>query len=198
MNSTFQPEDSPEHVWPNPVGLCLGLLSVAMGQVFVLIYHFLRVKYSLFSPKRIQANGKTYEYWEGVTTHLSQPEGFVILVSYLSLTWMFNLMPSSYYSFEGGINWLHVLLQLLIQVCMDYTLYVCMFVYTCPCFCCALHWSFHVMSPTNIPTGSTPNPDAHAGAQFHKMGATPLPTYTQAPPSLHKSSPLRCLQRLIG
>lgn len=38
-----------------------------------------------------------------------------MLGGYLIATWMFGLMPSSYYSFSGGINWFHVLLQLLIQ-----------------------------------------------------------------------------------
>ena len=27
--------------------------------------------------------------------------------------WMLGLMPQSYYNYEGGINWLHVALQLL-------------------------------------------------------------------------------------
>lgn len=29
---------------------------------------------------------------------------------------MFNLMPASYYSMEGSVNWLHVFAQLVIQV----------------------------------------------------------------------------------
>lgn len=56
-----------------------------------------------------------YEFLEGVSTHLAQPEGFVVLGSYLIFTWMFGLMPSSYYSFSGGINVVHVFTQLLIQ-----------------------------------------------------------------------------------
>jgi hypothetical protein len=105
--------------WPSPVGLCLGILSVAVGQVGVLIYQYLRIKYGVFSPRKIQwadKLNKPYEFWEGVATHLAQPEGFVLLGGYLSLTWMLNLLPSTYYSFEGGVNWVHVLLQLLIQV----------------------------------------------------------------------------------
>eukprot|EP00945_MAST-04E_sp_MAST-4E-sp1_P003660 g3660.t1 len=53
-------------------------------------------------------------FFEGMLEHLSQPEGFVLLGSYLSGTWMFNLMPASYYSFEGGVSPLHVLSQLLL------------------------------------------------------------------------------------
>lgn len=47
--------------------------------------------------------------------HLSQPEGFVLLGTYLCGTWMFNLMPASYYSFEGSIDWKAVFAQLLLQ-----------------------------------------------------------------------------------
>ena len=52
-------------------------------------------------------------------THLSQPEGFVLLGLYLSGTWMFRLMPVSYYSFEGGVDWTLVLVQLLLQDAMQ-------------------------------------------------------------------------------
>lgn len=55
-----------------------------------------------------------YDFWEGLQTHLAQPEGFVLLGSYLSLTWMFNLMPASYYDMGGSVNWLHVASQLVI------------------------------------------------------------------------------------
>jgi hypothetical protein len=102
--------------WPSPVGLCLGILSVAVGQVVVLTFHYLRVKFKFFGCRPVQGEAVKYQFWEGVATHLKQPEGFFVLASYLSLTWMFNLMPSSYYSFEGGINWIHVLQQLLLQV----------------------------------------------------------------------------------
>ena len=47
--------------------------------------------------------------------HLSQPEGFVLLGAYLVGTWMMRLMPPSYYSFEGGIDWTAVALQLVLQ-----------------------------------------------------------------------------------
>ena len=47
--------------------------------------------------------------------HLGSVEGFVLLGAYLSGTWMFDLMPSSYYSFEGGVNLAHVAAQMLVQ-----------------------------------------------------------------------------------
>jgi sterol desaturase/sphingolipid hydroxylase (fatty acid hydroxylase superfamily) len=57
-------------------------------------------------------------------THLAQPEGFVMLGGYLIGTWMFGLMPSSYYSFSGGINWSHVIIQLLLQDGIQYLMHI--------------------------------------------------------------------------
>uniref|UniRef100_A0A7S0MFF9 Uncharacterized protein n=1 Tax=Cryptomonas curvata TaxID=233186 RepID=A0A7S0MFF9_9CRYP len=54
---------------------------------------------------RIQSeNVQAPAFWNGVLSHLSQPEGFILLGGYLSGTWMFNLMPKSYYSWDGGVN----------------------------------------------------------------------------------------------
>jgi hypothetical protein len=103
--------------WPNALGLCLGLFAVVVGQIGVLIY-FVNWKAGRFGGilHAIQKGGAPlYDVWEGVRVHLSQPEGFVLLGGYLSLTWMMGIMPASYYSFSGGINWWHVVLQLLIQ-----------------------------------------------------------------------------------
>lgn len=104
-----------------PLGLCLGLVTVAVGQLLCLfVFYFF--KYGFFSPRygeeplSIQRKGaRPYEFWEGLTTHLSQPEGFVLLGGYLTLTWMFRLMPSTYYSFEGGIAWAKVFQCLVVQ-----------------------------------------------------------------------------------
>lgn len=104
--------------WPSPVGLSLGILSVAVGQVAVLGYHYLRMHY--FKPKTtVQREAKSYDYWEGVATHLKQPEGFLLLGTYLSATWMFNLMPASYYDMSTPVNWAHVAIQLLIVDCIQ-------------------------------------------------------------------------------
>lgn len=64
-----------------------------------------------------------YDFGEGVVTHLSQPEGFLLLGSYLIGTWMFNLMPASYYSFDGGIDWPMVMVQLLVQDLVQYLMH---------------------------------------------------------------------------
>lgn len=109
-----------EAAGPKPLGLCLGLLAVAVGQLLCLFVFFF-FKYGFMShdgkePLSIQKKGaRPYEYLEGVATHLSQPEGFVLLGGYLSGTWMFSLMPDSYYSFEGGIDFPKVFLCLVVQ-----------------------------------------------------------------------------------
>jgi len=103
-------------VWPSPVGLTLGILAVIIGQIFVLVYFYVWKKGALGKLTSIQKAGPpTYDFAKGMMTHLAQPEGFVMLGAYLILTWMFGLMPASYYSFSGGVNWTHVALQLLLQ-----------------------------------------------------------------------------------
>ena len=42
-------------------------------------------------------------------------QGFVLLAAYLAGTWMFRLMPSSYYSWEGGVSVAHLAMQLLVN-----------------------------------------------------------------------------------
>lgn len=106
-------------VAPKPLGLVLGILAVAVGQVFVLLYFYLH-KHGYLSggtnPRSIQTRGApVYQYVEGVYTHLSQPEGFVLLVGYLASTWLMNWMPDSYYNFEGTIQWQETLICLVVQ-----------------------------------------------------------------------------------
>jgi len=99
-----------------PLGLSLGLLAVAVGQVFVLVYHFLRFNGYLGAMKPVQAKARErYNFVHGMASHLAQPEGFGLIGGYLIGTWMLGWMPSSYYSFAGGIHWRYVIAQLLLQ-----------------------------------------------------------------------------------
>uniref|UniRef100_A0A7R9U564 Fatty acid hydroxylase domain-containing protein n=1 Tax=Pinguiococcus pyrenoidosus TaxID=172671 RepID=A0A7R9U564_9STRA len=101
---------------PSPLGLTLGLLAVLVGMVPVVLYHAMRRGGFLGSLRPIQKEGAPqYNFWEGLVTHLSQPSGFALLGGYLIGTWMFNLMPPSYYTYDQGINWWHVAAQLLVQ-----------------------------------------------------------------------------------
>lgn len=112
-------------VRPSPLGLSLGLLAVAVGQVFTLIY-FTVWKHGYLGPLNAiqKAGAPQYPFLEALTSHLSQPEGFLMLGGYLILSWMLGLMPSSYYAFEGGVNWTHVALQLLIQDAVQYFMHL--------------------------------------------------------------------------
>lgn len=111
--------------WPSPFGLSLGLLSVVVGQIFVLTYFICRKLGFLGETKSIQSEGaRNYKLSEGLITHLAQPEGFVMLGGYLIFSWMFGLMPQSYYSFSGGINWVHVIMQLLLTDALQYSMHM--------------------------------------------------------------------------
>lgn len=104
------------NIWPSPLGLSLGLGAVVIGQIFMLLYFCIKRSGLLGYNVSIQRDGaRPYDLSEGLKTHLAQPEGFIMLGSYLIGTWMFGLMPSSYYSFSGNIEWHNVLLQLLLQ-----------------------------------------------------------------------------------
>ena len=139
------------NVWPSPVGLSLGLGAVVVGQFFMLIYFCYRRGGYLGQLKAIQKEGaRPYELLEGLFTHLSQPEGFVLLGGYLIGTWMFGLMPASYYSFSGGINWLHVVAQLLIQ---DLTQYVMHYLEHA-----SLHWYAKIYINSHKPHHRFTNP----------------------------------------
>jgi alternative squalene epoxidase len=113
----FRPEWYEYDGKPKPLGLSLGIAAVAVGQVFVLILFYLyKFGYLGGEPLSIQSKGsRKYEFMEGLKTHISQPEGFAVLAGYLAITWMLNLMPKSYYSFEGGIQWKETALCLVIQ-----------------------------------------------------------------------------------
>ncbi len=129
-----------ETTWPSPLGLSLGIGAVVVGQIFMLMYFIFLARPSgqflaVAAEKKgkgkagsnapigepgpfvaIQKDGaRTYDLHEGLRTHLAQPGGFLMLGAYLIGTWMFGIMPKSYYSFAGGINWVHVAMQLLIQ-----------------------------------------------------------------------------------
>eukprot|EP00667_Euglena_gracilis_P011788 EG_transcript_12061 len=102
--------------WPAPLGLCLGLISVAIGQVAVVLYHVLHIRGFFGTTMPIQSEGaRPSVFLDALRNHLSQPEGFAIVGSWLILTWMLNILPQSYYSFEGGIEWGKVAGGLLLQ-----------------------------------------------------------------------------------
>jgi alternative squalene epoxidase len=109
--------------YPRPLGLVLGILAVAVGQVWVWIMFYIYRKWG--KPKSVQSKGPvSYEYPEGLRTHVSQPEGFGLLVGYLAGTWLLRLMPSSYYDFDGTIQWKEAALCLVLQDGIQYTMHM--------------------------------------------------------------------------
>ena len=161
---------------PSPLGLTLGLLAVLVGMVAVLAYQFARFhRLAPFkhAPISIQTSGaREYAFWEGVVVHLSNPEGFALLGSYLSGTWLLGLMPASYYSFEGGVQWRLVLAQLLMQ---DFVQFV-------------MHRAEHAISPylyrlSHKPHHRFTNPrlfDAFNGSVADTILMILVPLYTTA------------------
>lgn len=112
---------------PKPLGLILGITAVAVGHIFLLPLFYMYRK-GWFTrgkePPSIQTQGaRRYDFREGLTTHLSQPEGFVLLTLYLSVTWLFNGMPKMYYSFDGTIQWDKVFWCLVIQDGLQYLMH---------------------------------------------------------------------------
>jgi len=87
------------------IGLSLGLSSVALGQVVTVGYYMSYNRFNWKSENRLRS----------IIQYISQPEGFLLLGTYLSVYWITGYMPTSYYSYKGGIYWDHVLYQLLIQ-----------------------------------------------------------------------------------
>jgi sterol desaturase/sphingolipid hydroxylase (fatty acid hydroxylase superfamily) len=104
----------------NKLGLILGILAVAVGQIFTLGYHLLRHRHFLGATRRIQPKAVTYDFFKSLSKHASNPEGLILMSAYLTGTWVFGLMPVSYYAFGGGINWKHVAAQLLLQDFIQY------------------------------------------------------------------------------
>ena len=99
--------------WPSPVGLTLGILTALAFQVLVIAYHYVRLRWC--QTRRIQKDPRPYAFLEGMRSHLANPGGIVMMVAYLCAYWMFDLMPCSYYSFEGGVRWWMVGAQIVSQ-----------------------------------------------------------------------------------
>ena len=110
---------------PKPLGLILGITAVVVGHLFLVpLFYFYRNGSLGVTPLSVQSKGaRQYDFMEGLKTHLTQPEGFVLLGGYLSFTWMYNLMPESYYSFEHNIQWSRVFLCLVIQDTLQYIMH---------------------------------------------------------------------------
>lgn len=99
--------------WPSPVGLSLGLLAVVVAQIALIAYHYVRLAY--FATRRVQKDLRPYRFADGIRSHVANPGGIVMLAAYLCITWMWDLMPCSYYHFDGGVRWWMVVAQVTSQ-----------------------------------------------------------------------------------
>jgi len=113
--------------YPNPDGLLCGLAGAGIGQICCVAYQYLRRQVLLksSSKKLIQLRKLEYSrsFVQDVLAHMQRVELF-LLVPYLSLTWMFSLMPESYYDIESPCNFFHVLVQLLVVDFFTYVFHV--------------------------------------------------------------------------
>ncbi len=106
----------------HPLGLSLGISAVAIGHFFLLVYFRLHQQQLLGKTTPVQRRGAVeYVYFAALKSHLSQPGGFLLLGLYLTITWVFDMLPPSYYSFGGGVQYTRVLLCL---ICQDFAQYV--------------------------------------------------------------------------
>ena len=105
----------------SPVGLSLGLLSVALVQLCLTLPYYYMLRHNIIHRPYIQKKRTLTQlpFWSGLVAHLSRVEGFVLLGGYLCCTWMFGLMPSSYYNLNrpimSGSTLCDVALQLLLN-----------------------------------------------------------------------------------
>lgn len=101
----------------NAQGLFYGLSGVAIAQVCTVMYQYHRriVNKGNNEFLRVQLKPIDYErsFKADVLAHLKRPE-LLLLVPYLSLTWVFGLMPESYYNITDRAKIRDVVLQLLV------------------------------------------------------------------------------------
>ena len=98
------------------LGLWLGLGSVFIGQCAVVAYYY--------TYQRIYKRHKlSYDFTQAIIDHFSQLEGFILLASYLTISWYFQALPPSYYVYEGSVVWLDVALQLIVQDAGQYVMH---------------------------------------------------------------------------
>jgi len=108
----------------HPLGLILGISAVAVGHFFLLLYFRLHHQQLLGPTTPIQSRGAPpYIFSRALLHHLSQPGGFFLLGTYLSLTWLWDLLPPSYYSFQGSIQYTNVALCLITQDLLQFLMH---------------------------------------------------------------------------
>lgn len=82
-------------LFPDWWGLWLGIRGVLWGHLVVFSYHYIRKRffYPYGSGSTIQQSEPEFDWKTELVGHATRPEAFFMLVPYLSITWMFKLMP---------------------------------------------------------------------------------------------------------
>ena len=86
--------------WPSPVGLSMGIGSVFVFQIVLVCVHYMRHRFE-GDALTIRVDKPELNFRKELVAHLMRWEGFALLLPYLCLTWMFGLMPESYYELDA-------------------------------------------------------------------------------------------------
>ena len=113
------------------LGLIYGLSCVSFGQLIVLLYYW---------NSKIKLQTK-FNYWEYMN-HLKNPGGFLLLGTYLTVTWTCKLLPKSYYNIHENFSIFHVFLQLLLTDFLQYCFHI--FEHKCKYLYMLSHKSHHL------------------------------------------------------
>ncbi len=113
FNGTAATAQSPFFIHENS-GLFLGYKWVALSNFAVLVWHAIWRRSGYAKPVNFSRPLPSLDWIAQIKKHLTNPEGYVMLIGYLATVWHFDLLPASYYEEEGGVSWPSVLLQLLI------------------------------------------------------------------------------------
>ena len=111
--------------FPSSLGLLTGLGCVISGQIIVLIYHYICKIIEKFDDSILIQNNKVCNNFEkNIIRHFRSREIFLLLF-YLTFTWMFKLIPSTYYIMDNmKTNWEQVLQQLILVDFLMYTTHI--------------------------------------------------------------------------
>ena len=110
------------HSFPSSLGLLMGIGAVFTGQIVVLIYHYIcNILVKFDDSILIQNNKIVKNFKQDISRHFKSGE-ISLLLFYLTFTWMFKLIPPTYYIMDNvRINWINVFRQLIL---IDFLMYV--------------------------------------------------------------------------
>ena len=111
-----------DHSYPPSLGLFTGIGAIFTGQITLLIYHYIcKFLIKFDNSILIQNNKVETNFKKDIIKHFKSHE-ISLLLFYLTFTWMFKLIPPTYYLMNNTTtNWIQVLQQLIL---IDFLMYV--------------------------------------------------------------------------